>query len=134
MAEGLVATMDWFGLEIEPYEEGNLKPAMWIYVNQGVSGFYKTLSCHEMKTLDCSYHVSRTFKSQTDICLPWQNSQCPKKAGYIQFYKEKFKDGIPTIEQMQQPVHLREISSAARHAKQYSMEIGEFIPLTIAIY
>ncbi len=33
LAERLVATMDWFGLKIEPYEEGSLKHAMWIYVN-----------------------------------------------------------------------------------------------------
>ncbi len=119
--------MDQLGLEIEPYEKGNLKHAMWIYVNQGVSGFYKTLYHHEMKTLHCSYHVSGTFKPETDICLPWQNSQRPKNAGYIQFCKEKFKDGIPTIEEMQQPVHLREITSAARHAQQYGMKKGEFV-------
>ncbi len=59
---------------------------------------------------------------ETDICLPSQNSQRPKNAGYLQFCKEKFKDGIPRIDQMQQPVHLREIISAARHAKQYGMK------------
>ena len=100
---------------------------MWIYVNRGVSGFYKTLYRHEMKTLHCSYCVSGTFKPETDIRLPWQNSQRPKNAGYLRFCKEKFKDGIPTIEQMQQPVHLREIISAARHAKQYGMKEREFI-------
>ena len=127
LAERLIATMDRFGLEIEPYERGNLKHAMWIYVNRGVSGFYKTLYRHEMKTLHCSYRVSGTFKPETDIRLPWQNSQRPKNAGYLRFCKEKFKDGIPTIEQMQQPVHLREIVSAARHAKQYGMKEREFI-------
>ncbi len=83
LAERLVATMDRFGLEIEPYEEGILKHAMWIYVNQGVSGFYKTRYLHEMKTLHCSYRVSKTFKPETDIHLPWQNSQHLKNAGYI---------------------------------------------------
>ncbi len=80
-----------------------------------------TLFHHEMKAVHCSNCVSGTFKPETDICLTWQNSQWPKNAGYIQVCKEKFKDGIPTIEEIQQPVHLREISSAARHAKQYSM-------------
>ena len=127
LADRLVATMDWFGLEIEPYEEGNLKHAMWIYFNQGVSGFYKTLYRHEMKTLHCSYRVSGTFKPETDICLPWQNSQHRKNSGYIQFCKEKFQDGIPTIEEMQQPVHLCEITSAARHARQHGIKKGEFL-------
>ncbi len=34
--ERLVATMDRFSIEIEPYEDQNLKHAMWIYVNWGV--------------------------------------------------------------------------------------------------
>ncbi len=107
--------MDRFGLEIEPYEERNLKHVQWGFMSiGGVSGFYRTLYCHEMKTLHYSYHVSGTFKPEMDICLPWQNSQCPKNARYIQFCKEKFKDGIPTIEEMQQLVHLHEMSSAAR--------------------
>ncbi len=113
LAERLIATMDRFGLEIKPYEEGNLKHAMWIYAYYGVSGFYKTLYCHEMKTFDCSYQVSGTFRPEIDICLLWQNIHCPKHAGYLWFCQEKFKYGLLTIDEMQQPVHLR----AARHAK-----------------
>ncbi len=49
LAEKLVATMDWFGLEIETYQKGNFKHEMWIYVNRGVPGLYKTLYHHDMK-------------------------------------------------------------------------------------
>ncbi len=126
-AEKLVAAMDRFGLEIEPFKEGNLKHAMWIYLNWGLSGFYKTLYRHVMKTLHCSYCVRGALKPETDISLQWHNSQWPKNMGYIQFCKEKFKDGIPTIEEMQQSVHLCEMSSAARHAEQYGMKKEEVI-------
>ncbi len=81
IAERLIATMNGFGLEIKSYEEGNLKHAIWIYVNCRVSGFYKTLYCHDMKTFKCSYCVSGAFRPEKDICLLWQYTHCPKHAG-----------------------------------------------------
>ncbi len=92
LAKRLVATMDQLGLEIEPYEKGNLKHAMWIYVNQGVSGFYKTLYHHEMKTLHCSYHVSGTFKPETVYHGKIANAPRMQDTFNIQFCKKKFKD------------------------------------------
>ncbi len=87
------------------------------------SGSVKTLYHHKMKILQCSYHVSGTFRPETNIHPLWQNSQCPKQVGYLCFCKEKFKGGLPMIEEMQQPVHLREFLSAARHAKQNGMNL-----------
>ncbi len=107
LAERLIATMDRFCLEIEPYEEWNLKHPMRIYVNCGVSGFYQTLYWHEKTTLYCSYYVSGTFRLEIDVHLLWQNSQCQKHVGYLWFCKEKFKDGLPKIEEMHQSVYLR---------------------------
>ncbi len=129
--ERLTASMDRFGLEIEPNEVGNLKHAMWIYVDWGVSGFYKTLYCHKMKTLQCLYYASGTFRPETDIHLRWQNSQFPTYVGFLWFCKEKFKDGLPTIEEMQQPVNLKELSSAATHAKRNGMKQEEFVHIDI---
>ncbi len=97
LAERLIATMDRFGLEIEPYENGNLKHVMWSYVDCGVSEFYKTVYCHEMKRFKCSYHVNGTFRPETDIHLIWPSSHCPKHAGYLNSCQEKFQDGLPTI-------------------------------------
>ncbi len=64
---------------------------------------------------------------ESDIHLPFQNSHCPKLAGYFRFCQEKFDDGLPTIEEMQQPVYLRELLSAARHAKRIGMTQEEFV-------
>ncbi len=94
LAERLIATMDRFSPETEPYEEGNPKNAIWIYVNCEVSGFHKTLYCHEMKTFKCSHWVSGAFRLETDICLPWQNSHCPKHTGYLWFCQDKFNNGL----------------------------------------
>ncbi len=62
-----------------------------------------------------------------DICLPWQSSHCPKYAGYLRFCQEKFKDGLPMIEEMEQSAHVRELLSAARYAKLNGMKQEEFV-------
>ncbi len=84
-----------------------------------------------MKTLQCFYCISGTFRLETDVGVPRLSSQWPKNVGYLWFCKEKLKDGLPTIEEMQQIVHLRVLSSASRHAKQTGMKTEEFLCVAI---
>ncbi len=65
----LIATMDRFGLKIQAFDVDLCQCKM--------SGFYKTLYCHEMKTFKYSYCVSGTFRLEKDIHLPNQNNHCP---------------------------------------------------------